>query len=163
LTARDRLAMLWVSGEDDEADVLESAIDLFSLLSFVLLSAAVSFASTGAPTTTHSAVLSFGQVERNNATLAVPQGASVLVVVGRDPVQILNRQGSGETTTIWSSGNESIADALNSALALLSKAEFVALTIRDANADDALPRLRAFYQLQVWLSDHEIDATVFLE
>lgn len=158
-----RLKVLW-QRDDDEADVLESAIDLFSLLSFVLVAAAMSFASTGAPTSAHSAVLSFGTVTRTDATTAIPRGATVLVVAGANPVLLLERRSNEGTRTVWSSdGRQSIEQALDATLGDLSKAEYVGINLQGSEDDDALPRFRALYRLQAWLGSKQIDATVFLD
>lgn len=159
-----RLKALWQRDDDDQADVLESAIDLFSLLSFVLVAAAMSFASSGVPTSAHSAVLSFGKVTRTDATTAIPRGATVLVVADANPVRLLQRRRNEETRTLWSSdGPRSIEEALDETLADLSNAEYVGINLQGSEDDDALPRFRALYRLQAWLGSNQIDATVFLD
>jgi len=124
--------------DEDESDILESAIDLFSLLSFVLIAAASLFgAAESQRRQTYSSVLSFDRVVQSDQVPTVPRGAVVVVLSGADSrVELRLRSADAQAKVLWSGSRlDALRQALEDELETFVNAETV-----------------------VWRSDHSFSA-----
>jgi len=155
-------------GSDErDADLVESAIDLFTLLSFTLIVAISTLGSAGGVTTkTERAVMSFGPLDRSNAVQSIPRNVVAILADGSatGASVALTTGDGGRPEVIWTSvSGVPLHDQLDARLDSIKRAEHVGLAVRNAKEPDAFYRLQAFYEIQVWLGKHEISAAVFLQ
>jgi hypothetical protein len=152
--------------DEDESDILESAIDLFSLLSFVLIAAASLFgAAESQRQQTYSSVLSFDRVVQSDQVPTVPRGAVVVVLSGADSrVELRLRSADAQAKVLWSGSRlDALCQALEDELETFVNAETVALTLADPDDPASALKLRAFYEIEAWFTEKHVDANVFLE
>lgn len=149
-----------------DGDMWESAVDIFSLISLVLISAAVTFgAYESSSADARSTVQSFGNVSAERGRSSLP-GGTVMVAVqgteGRTSVMIAIAENTAQE--IWNSSSRTdVWTSLESRLPTIKSAQLRIVILRGGIQSAGSETVREFLRVQQWFGLKELDAAILFE